>query len=55
MRNPGRSATTEAAEHVGRLKRRFVTKGETKAIFSVGQTMIVIVWNILASNDASYY
>ena len=33
-----------------RFKRRFGTKGETKAIFAVAHTMIVIVWHVLANN-----
>jgi transposase len=32
-----------------RFNRRFGTKGETKAIFAVAHTMIVIVWHVLAS------
>jgi hypothetical protein len=36
-----------------RFKRRFGTKGETKAIFAVAHTMIVIVWHVLA-NDMNY-
>lgn len=36
-----------------RFKRRG-TKGETRAIFAVAHTMIVIVWHILASDDATY-
>src|SRR5438445_391989 len=32
-----------------RFKRRFGTKSETKAIFAVAHTMIVIVWLILAN------
>lgn len=36
-----------------RFKRRFGTRGETKAIFAVAHTMIVIVWHLLAS-DATY-
>lgn len=32
-----------------RFKRRFGTKGETKAIFAVAHTMIVIVWHLLAN------
>ena len=36
-----------------RFKRRFGTKGETKAIFAVAHAMIVIVWHVLAS-DATY-
>ena len=31
-----------------RFKRRFGTKGETKAIFAVAHTMIVIVWHVLS-------
>lgn len=33
-----------------RFKRRFGTKGETKAIFAVAHTLIVIIWHVLASN-----
>jgi transposase len=33
-----------------RFKRRFGTKGETKAIFAVAHTMIVIVWHLLAAH-----
>ncbi len=36
-----------------RFKRRFGTKGETKAVFAVAHTMIVIVWYLLA-NDCDY-
>lgn len=36
-----------------RFKRRFGTRGETKAIFAVAHTMIVIVWHLLAS-EATY-
>jgi transposase len=36
-----------------RFKRRFGTKGETKAIFAVAHTMIVIVWHLLAA-DCTY-
>jgi len=36
-----------------RFKRRFGTKGETKAVFAVAHTMIVIVWHLLA-NDCDY-
>lgn len=32
-----------------RFKRRFGTRGETRAIFAVAHTMIVIVWHVLAS------
>jgi transposase len=32
------------------FRRRFGTKGETKAIFAVAHTMIVIVWHLLANN-----
>lgn len=37
-----------------RFKRRFGTRSETKAIFALAHTMIVIVWHILASEDATY-
>jgi transposase len=33
-----------------RFKRRFGTKGETKAIIAVAHTIIVIVWHLLANN-----
>lgn len=36
-----------------RFKRRFGTKGETKAIFAVAHPMIVIVWHLLA-DDGDY-
>lgn len=39
---------TYLAAQFKRFKRRFGTKGETKAIFAVAHTMIVIVWHILA-------
>ena len=32
-----------------RFKRRFGTKGETKAIFAVAHTLIVIAWHVLAN------
>jgi transposase len=44
---------TYLAAQFRRFKRRFGTKGETKAIFAVAHTMIVIVWHLLA-NDATY-
>lgn len=39
---------TYLAAQFRRFKRRFGTKGETKAIFAVAHTMIVIVWHLLA-------
>ena len=36
-----------------RFHRRFGTKGETKAIFAVAHTAIIIVWHLLA-NDSTY-
>jgi len=44
---------TYLAAQFRRFKRRFGTKGETKAIFAVAHTMIVIAWHILAA-DATY-
>jgi transposase len=44
---------TYLAAQYRRLKRRFGTKGETKAIFALAHTMIVIVWHLLAS-DTTY-
>jgi transposase len=35
-----------------RFKRRFGTRGETKAVFALAHTMIVIVWHVLADNVA---
>ena len=37
-----------------RFKRRFGTRSEGKAIFAVAHTMIVIVWHVLAADDATY-
>jgi len=44
---------TYLAAQFRRFNRRFGTKGETKAIFAVAHTMIVIVWHLLAS-DCTY-
>jgi transposase len=44
---------TYLAAQFRRFKRRFGTKGETKAIFAVAHTMIVIVWHLLAA-EATY-
>lgn len=44
---------TYLAAQFRRFKRRFGTKGETKAIFAVAHTMIVIVWHVLAG-DTTY-
>lgn len=44
---------TYLAAQFRRFKRRFGTKGETKAIFAVAHTMIVIVWHLLA-DDRTY-
>ncbi len=44
---------TYLAAQFRRFKRRFGTKGETKAIFAVAHTMIVIVWHVLAA-DVTY-
>jgi transposase len=35
------------------FRRRFGTKGETKAIFAVAHTMVVIIWHVLG-NDCDY-
>ncbi|MGH9043172.1 MAG: IS110 family transposase [Acidimicrobiia bacterium] len=37
-----------------RFKRRFGKKSESKAIFAVAHTMIVIIWHILASDTGVY-
>jgi len=39
---------TYLAAQFRRLQRRFGKKGETKAIFAVGHTMLVIIWHLLA-------
>jgi transposase len=44
---------TYLAAQFRRFKRRFGTKGETKAIFAVAHTMIVIAWHIL-TNETTY-
>lgn len=44
---------TYLAAQFRRFKRRFGTRGETKAIFAVAHTMIVIVWHLLAT-EATY-
>lgn len=38
-----------------RFKRRFGTRSEGKAIFAVAHTMIVVVWHILSSHEATYH
>jgi transposase len=45
---------TYLAAQYRRFKRKFGTRGETKAVFAVAHTMIVIVWHILADDDATY-
>jgi transposase len=40
---------TYLAAQFRRFKRRFGTRGETKAIFAVAHTMIVIIWHLLAN------
>lgn len=45
---------TYLAAQYRRFKRRFGTKGETKAIFAVAHSMIVIVWHLLADDTATY-
>jgi transposase len=45
---------TYLAAQFRRFKRRFGTKGETKAIFAVAHTMIVIVWHLLAG-ETTYH
>jgi hypothetical protein len=52
-RTTATAGLTYLAAQFRRFKRRFGTKGETKAIFAVAHTMIVIVWHLLAS-DAAY-
>ena len=37
-----------------RFKRRFGTKRESKAVFAVAHTMIVIVWHVLSETRPSY-
>ncbi len=37
-----------------RFRRRFGAKSEGKALFAVAHTLVVIIWNILATDDATY-
>lgn len=45
---------TYLAAQYRRFKRRFGTKGETKALFAVAHTMLVIIWHLL-KNDCDYH
>lgn len=45
---------TYLAAQYRRFKRKFGTRGETKAVFAVAHTMIVIVWHLLADDQATY-
>lgn len=45
---------TYLAAQYRRFKRKFGTRGETKAIFAVAHSMIVIVWHLLADETATY-
>src|SRR3546814_14402149 len=45
---------TYLAAQYRRFKRKFGTRGETKAVFAVAHTMIVIVWHLLADPDATH-
>lgn len=45
---------TYLAAQYRRFKRKFGTRGETKAVFAVAHTMIVIVWHLLADDEATY-
>ncbi|HEY9558161.1 MAG TPA: transposase [Acidimicrobiales bacterium] len=45
---------TYLAAQYRRFKRKFGTRGETKAVFAVAHTMIVIVWHLLADPEATY-
>jgi transposase len=47
------SRGTYLAAQYRRFKRRFGTKSETKALFAVAHSMIVIIWHVL--NDATAY
>jgi transposase len=43
-----RTRTTYLGAQYQRFRRRFGRKGETKAIFAVAHTMLVIAWHVLA-------
>ena len=48
---PGlRTKHTYLAAQFRRFRRRFGKRGDTKAVFAVAHTMLVIVWHILANN-----
>ena len=45
-----RTKHTYLAAQFRRFRRRFGKRGDTKAVFAVAHTMLVIVWHILANN-----
>jgi hypothetical protein len=38
-----------------RFRRRFGAKSEGKALFAVAHTLVVIIWNVLAIDAATYH
>ncbi len=49
-----RTRDTYLSVQFRRFRRRFGTRSEGKAIFAVAHTLVVIVWHVLASPDATY-
>ena len=49
-----RTAEVVVAECVRRFRRRFGAKSEGKALFAVAHTLVVIIWNVLATDEATY-
>ena len=48
-----RTKSTYLSAEFRRFRRRFGKRGETKAIFAVGHTMLVIIWHVL-TNQVDY-
>ena len=45
-----RTRSTYLGAQYQRFRRRFGSRGETKAIFAVAHTMLVIAWHVLAEH-----
>src|SRR4051812_25437042 len=46
-----RTRSTYLGAQYQRFRRRFGSRGETKAIFAVAHTMLVIAWHVLAAQQ----
>jgi transposase len=49
-----RQGDTYIGAQFRRFRRRFGTRSEGKAIFAVAHTLVIIIWHVLASSDATY-